>query len=160
MIPTLRDVMTWTTLTVRPDLAACAALALIDEADVDCLFVVGEDDCFLGLLTDYALLKAELLGTLDDTTVADWMQRRPETLSLEQSIADVAKLFRDASLSRAPVLRDSRLLGVVQRRDLLRWLSQQRIDAARRVVPAPHCVGEELPCGSLLNEAAIHHGGC
>ncbi len=145
MISTLRDVMTWTTLTVRPDLAAGEALALIDEADVDCVFVVGEDDRFLGLLTDYALLKAELLGTLDHTTVADWMQRRPEALSPEQPIADAAKLFRDASLSRAPILRDGRLLGVVHRRALLRWLSQQRIETTRRAVPSPHCVREDAP---------------
>lgn len=145
MVPTLRDVITWTTLTVRPELSAREALALIDDADVDCIFVVGDDDRFLGLLTDYALLKAELLGTLDETTVADWMQRRPETLTPDQPIADAAKLFRDASLSRAPVLRDGRLLGVVQRRDVLRWLHRQRVDTARREVTAPYCVGADAP---------------
>lgn len=153
MVPTLSDVITWTTWTVRPELTARDALALLIEADVDCVFVVGADDRFLGVLTDAALLKAELLGTIEETIVTDWMQRRPEILTPEQPIADAAKLFRDASLSRAPVLRDGRLLGVVQRRDLLRWLSQQRLDATRRAIPAPHCVREDTPLRASLQSS-------
>lgn len=137
MFSTVGDVMTWTSLTIRPDCTAAMALMTLVDADSEELFVVGDDDRFLGILTDYELLKAELNGSLEEVTAAQLMHCRPVTLSPEQSLTDAAKLFREACLSRVPVLRHGRLLGMLQRRDILRQISIRRSDCDALQVQAP-----------------------
>ncbi len=128
MQTSLCDVISWTTLTVRPEMTVAEAMTIMADREIDHLFVVDTDDQFLGIVTDHSLLKAEMIGQTTETTVAAWMNRRPETLSTAHTVADAAKLCRDASLSRIPVLRDGRLLGVVHRRSLLRWMVMHRVD--------------------------------
>jgi CBS-domain-containing membrane protein len=64
----VRDVMSWTSLTIRPDCPAAEAMAILADADADTLFVIDADDRFLGVITGYELLKADLNGTLVDAT--------------------------------------------------------------------------------------------
>ncbi|HUQ69016.1 MAG TPA: CBS domain-containing protein [Planctomycetaceae bacterium] len=131
------DVMSWTSLTIRPDCVADQALAILSEADAEALFVVDADDRFLGLITGYELLKADLNGTLAESTAEQLMHRRPQTLGPQQSIGEAAKLFREASVSHVPVLRDGRLLGVIERKAVLRWVAAQRRSDAESAIAAP-----------------------
>lgn len=140
----LRDVMTWTTLTIRPDLPVAAAMSIMAEHGLDHLFVIDDADRFLGIVTDHSLLKAELVGLSADSTVTAWMHRRPETLTTEHTVADAVKLCRDASLSRIPILRDGRLIGIVERRELLRWIVRHRVDSSHAAISAPHHASREL----------------
>jgi CBS domain-containing protein len=140
----LRDVMTWTTLTIRPDLTVADAMAIMAEHSQDHLFVIDDADRFLGIVTDHSLLKAELIGSSSDAAVSAWMHRRPETLTTEHTVADAVKLCRDASLSRIPILRDGRLIGIVERRELLRWLVRHRVDSSHAAISAPHHTAREL----------------
>jgi len=144
MQTSLCDVISWTTLTVRPEMTVAEAMEVMADREVDHLFVVNADDQFLGIVTDHSLLKAELTGRATDSTVAEWMSRRPETLTTEDSITDAVKLCRDASLSRVPVLRDGRLLGVVHRRSLLRWMVSHRVDSGSTQIAPQHVTSREL----------------
>jgi CBS domain-containing protein len=137
MHATVCDVMTWTSLTIRPECSALSALETLVAAEAEELFIVDGDDRFLGILTDFELLKADLNGSLANTSAGALMQRRPMMLAPEQPIADAAKLFRDGGLSCVPVIRDGRLLGMLQRRDVLRWLSTQRAMVLETPIPAP-----------------------
>lgn len=149
----VRDATTWTTITVRPNCPAATALALLLDAETDHLFVVDDDQRFRGVITDGNLLKAELTGTLTQTMAADWMHCRPECLDPDQPLVEAAKLFRDNSLSRAPVLREGRLLGVLRRRDVLRWIVSQH---SERTVAAPRFLTrlDAAACQPALNEEA------
>lgn len=144
MQTSLCDVISWTTLTVRPEMTVAEAMTIMADREIDHLFVVDAFDQFLGIVTDHSLLKAEMIGQTTETTVAAWMNRRPETLSTEHTVADAAKLCRDASLSRIPVLRDGRLLGVVHRRSLLQWMVRSRLDQAEAAITPPHHTTREL----------------
>ena len=122
----VRDVMNWTSLTIRPECPAAEAMAILADADADTLFVVDAHDRFLGIVTGYELLKADLNGTLTEATAEQLMHRRSQSLTLDQPLGEAAKLFREAALSQVPVLRDGRLLGVIDRKALLRFLTAQR----------------------------------
>jgi CBS domain-containing protein len=122
----VRDVMNWTSLAIRPDCPASEALAIVAESDADTLFVTEADGRFLGVVTGYELLKAELNGTLAEATAAQLLHHRPQALLADQPLGEAAKLFREAALSQVPVLRDGRLLGVIDRKALLRYLTAQR----------------------------------
>lgn len=134
---TVCDVMTWTSLTIRPDCPALTALDTLVAAEAAELFVVDGDGRFLGIVTDYEMLKADLTGSLDDLCAEQLMQRRPMTLSPDHSLGEAAKLFRERSLSCVPVIRDERLLGMIQRRDVLRWMSAQRDTTHGGEIQAP-----------------------
>jgi CBS domain-containing protein len=122
----VRDVMNWTSLTLRPECPAGEAMAILAESDADSLFVTDADGRFLGVVTGYELLKAELNGTLPDSTVEHLLHRPTQSLSLDQPLGEAAKLFREAALSQVPVLREGRLLGIIERKSLLRYLTAQR----------------------------------
>ncbi|HET6425103.1 MAG TPA: CBS domain-containing protein [Planctomycetaceae bacterium] len=140
----LREVMTWTMLTVRPSLTVTEAMTIMANYAIDHLFVVDATDRFLGIVTDHTLLKAELTGRATETTVDAWMHCRPEILTPDHTVADAVKLCRDGSLSRIPIVRDGRLLGVVCRRDVLKWIVRHRVDAAASAITAPHHTAREL----------------
>ncbi len=144
MQTSLRSVISWTTLTIRPEMTVADAMTVMADREVDHLFVVSADGQFLGVVTDHSLLKAELTGRSTDSTVSEWMSRRPETLTLDHTVGDAVKLCRDASLSRIPVLRDGRLLGVVHRRSLLQWMVMHRFDIAAVKIAPPHATTREL----------------
>ncbi|MDP1798114.1 MAG: CBS domain-containing protein [Planctomycetaceae bacterium] len=144
MQTSLCDVISWTTLTVRPEMTVAEAMTLMADREVDHLFIVDSDDRFVGIVTDHSLLKAELNGQAAESTVAAWMHRHPETLTTTHTVADAAKLCRDASLSRIPVLRDGRLLGVVHRRSLLQWMVRSRLDQGGTAIAPPHHTSREL----------------
>jgi CBS domain-containing protein len=136
----VRDVMNWNGLTVRPDCPGAEAMAILVEADADTLFVIDADDRFLGVITGYELLKAELNGTLAEATAGQLMHRRPQSLSLDQPLGEAAKLFREAALSQVPVLREGRLLGVIDRKAMLRRLTAERQES---VVARPKFLDRE-----------------
>jgi CBS domain-containing protein len=140
MTLTVGDVMSWTSLTVRPDCPAAQTLEILADADAESLFVVDEADRFLGVLTGYELLKADLNGSLTEATAGQLMSRRPQALSPQQPLGEALKLFREAALSQVPVLREGRLLGAIERKTVLRWVAEQRHEPA---VAAPSFLRRE-----------------
>ena len=53
------------------------------------------------------------------STAAEMMTRRPDTVSLDTSAKDAARLVHESGHNRLPVVEDGRLVGVVTRLDLL-----------------------------------------
>jgi CBS domain-containing protein len=130
--------------TLGPHEPALEALALLSATGSTEACVVAADDRFLGIVTDFELLKAALNGSLRDLQVEQLMHRRPMTLSADQTLADAARLFRDGSLSRAPVLREGRLVGIVRRQDVLCWLASEAGAITLAVVQPPRFLSPRL----------------
>jgi predicted transcriptional regulator len=122
----VQDLMSGPDLSIGPDVPAVEAFDRLAAAEADTLFVIAADGRWLGVLTSYELLKADLNGTLPDATVGQLMHARMSTLGPRQSLGEAAKLFREAALSIAPVLCDGRLIGTLERRTVLRWIARQR----------------------------------
>lgn len=129
------ELMSWTSLTIRPDCPAVDALAILAAADAETLFVVDADDRFLGVVAGNELLKAELNGSLAESTAGQLLHMTPHTLSPEQPVAEAAKRFREGTISTVPVVRDGRLLGILDRKTVLRWLVSQRSESSPPIAP-------------------------
>lgn len=82
--------------------------------------VVEEDGTLVGLVSDYDLLQTMLDGRdLRKVLATDIMSRHPVTVTEDRTLVQVADLFQDRYLTRVPVVRSGKLVGILARRDLL-----------------------------------------
>lgn len=82
--------------------------------------VVQEDNALIGIVTEYDLLQAMLDGRdLRNILATEIMSTHPVTVTEDQTLAQIANLFQDRYLTRVPVVRNNKLVGILARRDLL-----------------------------------------
>jgi CBS domain-containing protein len=82
--------------------------------------VVEEEGMLVGLVTEYDLLQAMIEGRdLRKVWASEIMTTSPLTAGENMSLEEVANLFQDRYVTRLPVVRDKKLVGIVARRDLL-----------------------------------------
>lgn len=82
--------------------------------------VVDEDGTLVGVVTEYDLLQAMIEGRdLRKILATEIMSAHPVTVTEDQTLAQVADLFQDRYLTRVPVVRNNKLVGILARRDLL-----------------------------------------
>ncbi len=82
--------------------------------------VVEEDGTLVGIVTEYDLLQAMIDGRdLRKVLATEIMSAYPVTVTEDQTLAQVADLFQDRYITRVPVVRDKKLVGILARRDLL-----------------------------------------
>ena len=93
---------------------------LITHRNYGSLPVVDEEGGLVGIVTEYDLLQAMLDGRdLRKVLAADIMSPHPVTVTEDQTLAQVADLFQDRYLTRVPVVRNNKLVGILARRDLV-----------------------------------------
>ena len=82
--------------------------------------VVDEAGVLVGIVSEYDLLQAMIEGRdLRKILATEIMSAHPVTVTEEQTLAQVADLFQDRYLTRVPVVRNNKLVGILARRDLL-----------------------------------------
>ena len=82
--------------------------------------VVEEDGTLVGVVTEYDLLQALIEGRdLRKILATEIMSAYPVTATEDQTLVQVADLFQDRYLTRVPVVRSGKLIGLLARRDLL-----------------------------------------
>jgi CBS domain-containing protein len=135
MFTSVRDVMSWQTRVIRPQMPATVALAILVNCQETELLIVDEQDHYVGTLTDYALLKAELNGTLCTETAGSLSVRTATCLAPDDTLSTALKLFREGQWTQLPVVRDRRLVGCLTRGHLLRWLADGSAERSCRTVP-------------------------
>ena len=82
--------------------------------------VVEEDRTLVGLISEYDLLQAMIDGRdLRKVMAVELMSTHPVTATEEMKLEEVANLFQDRYITRVPVVRSGKLVGILARRDLL-----------------------------------------
>ena len=126
---TVSDLMCETPVTISARSSCDQALEAFFEYETPELYVVDAAGRFLGVLPDYELIKAQLSGEAQNACVEQLMSSSIRCFTPGTDAADVARLFRDSSCSRVPVVKSGRLVGVVTRSDVLRLMAVlRRID--------------------------------
>jgi CBS domain-containing protein len=104
--------------TTRTD--ALTISRLMTKHNFGSLPVVEDDGTVVGIVSEYDLLQAMIEGRdLRKIKAVEIMSTHPLTATESMRLADVANLFQDRYLTRLPVVRDNKLVGIVARRDLL-----------------------------------------
>ena len=107
-----------TTCTPRTDVSTIASL--MTRRNLGSLPVVEQDGTLVGIVTDYDLLQAMIEARdLRNISAMGIMSTVPVTVTEDRTLLEVAELFQDRSLTRVPVVRNKKLVGILARRDLL-----------------------------------------
>ncbi len=82
--------------------------------------VVDDDMNLIGIVSEYDLLGV-LLEKRDEKTIKaeDIMTKNPTTVKEDTSIFNVIKILEDNKLIRVPVIKGTKLVGIITRRDVL-----------------------------------------
>jgi len=112
-------------VTLQPDMDVMEAVQVLTERGVPGAPVVDDLGNFVGLLTERdcveAVLKASYYGDWGGR-VSEYMQTEVRTIEADTSIVDAARLFIDTKLRGFPVMKDNRIVGQLNRSDLLKVL--------------------------------------
>jgi CBS domain-containing protein len=119
-MPTLRDVMSTTLVTVAPDATVSEAAEVMSIHHVGAALVV-ERDRLRGIFTERDIVRA--FASQHDAagqSVAAWMTKDPVTLTPDTNAAEALDRMLEEGFRHVPVLEGERLVGIVSMRDLSR----------------------------------------
>jgi CBS domain-containing protein len=108
-VPTVRDIMTRSLVTLRPDTAAATAAEQLLAHEISGAPVVDEDGSLLGLLSEYDCLRAVASADYQmdahdaAETVAELMTRQCHTVTPELDLFGLAHEFVRLRVRRLPV---------------------------------------------------------
>jgi CBS domain-containing protein len=113
---TVGELMRPPTTTVEPDAHVASAAYLMKRASDSALVVTADDEGRLpiAIITDADVSQAVADGRdLDDTRINQLNLPRPLTVAPDVSVAEAAEQMLDMALLHLPVVRDGRLVGLV-----------------------------------------------
>ena len=122
----VRDIMTTTVVTVTPEATMRDAAGLILRHGVSGLPVVDAENRLVGVLSEWDLLELLEAQEIELEPVGNYMTREPLCVGEETSLVDVVDLFQARRVRRLPVTRDKKLVGLVSRHDLIRFILTTR----------------------------------
>jgi CBS domain-containing protein len=106
-------------LAVEPGLPLTEVAQRMVSRDVGAALVV-EGERLVGILTERDVLRAAAAGIGEETTVADWMTRDPETMEPDEPIRQAAVLMIHGGFRHMPIVEGERVVGMLSIRDLMR----------------------------------------
>ena len=89
------------------------------DRDVGAVLVM-EGEELAGILTERDVLRAVAAGIQDDTAVADWMTRDPDTMGPDDTTQHAAVLMIHGGFRHMPLVEGSQVVGMLSIRDLMR----------------------------------------
>jgi CBS domain-containing protein len=139
------DVMNTRVVTIPADATVEKAIATLVENDISGAPVVDRAGCLIGIISEYRLLEAVYSPEIKNDQVSGLMSTEVLTVDENALLSDITSLFIAKRIRRVPVVRNGQLMGIISRRDLLRYT----LEAKDTVDPYLQRVGED---GSL----AVH----
>ncbi|MHB8901108.1 MAG: CBS domain-containing protein [Thermoguttaceae bacterium] len=119
-----RNLMNSNVVSVGPDATVEEAIALFLEHGISGLPVVGEFNRLLGNVTEYDLLRSVTDPDLKSESVSSVMCTAVLTVDEDTIPLKVVRIMQEHRVRRVPVVRGDELVGVISRRDLLRYVSE------------------------------------
>ncbi len=138
-VPTARDVMTHSLITIPAAMSIFEAIRLLITRKISGAPVLESDGRVVGMLSEIhclGVLASDQFHADDHIhPVTDYMTRDFETVDPDTDIYRLSLYFRDKPVRRFPVVDEAgRLLGQVSRRDVLKGIDEMR----RKLTPRKH----------------------
>ncbi len=122
-------IMKTNVLSVTKDTDIYEAIRIMVANNVTGLPVVDDDRLLVGIVTEKDVLR--LLYNIEDKpgTVEHYMTPNVVSFDQEDDLAALAESLRDNHFRRVPILEKGKLVGIVSRKDIIRHIRAQHIDA-------------------------------
>jgi predicted transcriptional regulator len=125
MSNTVKPFMSSHVVTLHPDMDILEAVKILTDRGIPGAPVVDDLGNFVGLLAEKDCLEAVLKASYYEEwggRVTEYMQTHVRTIDVGMSIIDAARLFVDTSLRGFPVMDNQRIVGQLNRSDVLKAL--------------------------------------
>jgi len=118
----VRNIMTTNVVTVHQRATAECAIRTLLEHDISGAPVVDDNDQLVGIITEFQLLEAIYTPEVKQHFVHDLMTKTVFTVEEHTSLVDVTDKLVFLRIRRIPVVCGRRVVGIVARRDLIRYV--------------------------------------
>lgn len=122
---TVSTIMSASLVTLQTDMDVMEAVQILADRGIPGAPVLDQVGNLVGLLSEKDCLEAVLKASYYDEwggNVSEYMQTKVRTIDAATSIIDAARLFIETSLRGFPVISDNRIVGQLNRSDLLKAL--------------------------------------
>jgi CBS domain-containing protein len=120
----VKDVMKPRVISIRPETTIEEAIQTLLTNDVSGVPVIDSNGELRGIISEFQLLEVVYDPQLKSAPVSEFMTQDVLTVEETALLATVANLFIVHRIRRVPVMRNGRVVGIVSRRDLLRYIVQ------------------------------------
>ena len=114
------DIMTQPVVTIASTALLVDAMKLLLRHHLGSLPVVDAAGDMVGIITQYDIMNFALSGTAADTRVEEAMSTEVISFPPEAEMSAVMQCLVSRRLHRVPIVKDSKVVGMVSRRDVLR----------------------------------------
>jgi CBS domain-containing protein len=119
----VEDVMTRCPVAVSSQATIDEVLNTLVAEGLACVYVTNPENRLAGIVTDYDVLKHQVLGGDRTATAETLMTRSVPTVHPNESAVALCPKFRDGSFARMAVVDDDgHLIGNLSRRELMRMM--------------------------------------
>lgn len=116
-----RDAMNREVVSLRPETTVEDAIRLLLEREISGAPVVDPDGRLVGIISEFQLLEVLYSPELKTAPLESFMTREVVSVGEQTLLSDVVSLMIAHRIRRVPVVDDGRVVGLLTRRDLLRY---------------------------------------
>jgi CBS domain-containing protein len=118
-----KDIMTKEVVVVWPETSIKEALELMLANEVSGIPVVERDMKLVGIVTEKDLLRLYFeSGSIRQKTVKEFMTQPVVHFDENENIEDICQCLNTVHFRRVPVTKDDKLVGIVSRPDVIRYI--------------------------------------
>ncbi len=127
-----KDIMKKDVITVKRNTPIQEAIKILVDNKITGLPVVNDDMTLVGIISEKDILRIlanmDLLMVLDDikksdVTVEDFMTKDVVAFEQYDTLSDVCDCLIKKNFRRVPILSDGEVVGIISRRDLVKYIS-------------------------------------
>jgi len=119
-------VMNRDVITILPDASLRQAIDLLVEKGITGLPVVDSEGVLLGIITEKDIIEYKTHGNVETAKVRDAMNINVQTLPPSAPLKELVSIFSQRGFRRVPIVEDGRVVGIVSRKDIIKFLKEEK----------------------------------
>ena len=116
--------MTSTVITADEGMLVTDVIKLLLRWHISGLPIVDSEGQLVGIITEHDVLNFALSGHAADTEASEVMTKNVVTYSPDTLVVEVINYFAAHRVRRVPVVDGGKVVGVISRRDIVRYMDQ------------------------------------